>query len=419
MTGVAITLTENSIDENPLTLRLFPIKRLATAFLVCCFTTPTSYAAAGRAAAGRADIQAVVDSTIRPVMAKYGIPGMAVAVTVDGEAMFFNYGVASKQERTPVSENTLFELGSVSKTITATLACYAQGLGRLSFDDHPGRYLPQLKGSPIDAASVLDLGTYAAGGLPQQFPEDVTDDARMLAYFRDWKPDAPPGTQRRYSNPSLGLFGQTVALALQSDFGDAVEQRLLPAFGMTHSFVRVPAGAMAQYAWGYDKAGKPVRVRPDVFDAQTYGVKSTTADMIRYVQANIEPGRLAAPFQRAVDCTHVGYFQVGDMVQGLGWEQYRAPVTLQRLLSGNSEKMMWEPNPASSLTPPQPAPRGTLFNKTGSTRGFGAYVAFKPEQRIGIVILANRSYPIPARVTAAYTILEQLAKGTQAAAIQR
>ncbi len=348
-------------------------------------------------------------------MAKYGVPGMAVAVTIKGRTLFFNYGVASKENGAAVNENTLFELGSISKTLTATLACYAQGMGKLSFEDHPGRYMPQLKGSAIDAASLIDLGTYAAGGLPLQFPEEVKDNAQMLAYFRAWKPEGAPGTLRRYSNPSLGLFGYVTALALQSDFGDAMEQQLLPALGMKNSHVRVPASAMAHYAWGYDQQDKPVRVRPDVLDVETYGIKSTTADMIRFVQQNIQPDGLKAPFGRAVACTHVGYSQVGDMVQGLGWEQYRGSVSLQRLLAGNSDKMINESNPASRLTPPQPAPGGTLFNKTGSTRGFGAYVVFKPEQKIGIVILANKSYPISARVTAAYAILQQLELATQAA----
>jgi beta-lactamase class C len=231
----------------------------------------------------------------------------------------------------------------------------------------------------------------------------------MIAWLRRWQAEAAPGSRRRYSNPSLGLFGRAAAAALQSDFGDAVERQLFPALGLRHSHVRVPEGAMANYAWGYDKADKPVRVRPDVFDAETYGVKSSTADMIRFVQQNIAPDGLAAPFRRAVEGTHVGFFQVGAMVQGLGWEQYRQPVTLERLLAGNGDRIMRESNPVTKLTPPQAAPAGTLFNKTGSTRGFGAYVAFMPAQKIGIVMLANKNYPVPARVQAAYAILEQLA----------
>jgi beta-lactamase class C len=81
------------------------------------------------AADDSARIRSIVDTAIRPLMAEYDVPGMAVAVTVDGQAMFFNYGVASREKRTPVGEATLFELGSVSKVFTGTLAAYAQVLG--------------------------------------------------------------------------------------------------------------------------------------------------------------------------------------------------------------------------------------------------------------------------------------------------
>ncbi len=377
--------------------------RIAIAVVSSCCLPFTS-----QAADDTAKIRAIVDTAIRPLMAEYDVPGMAVAVTVDGKPLFFNYGVASREKNTPVSEATLFELGSVSKTFTATLASYAQVLGKLSLDDHPGKTMPQLKGSAIDKASLLHLGTYTAGGLPLQFPDEISDN-QMTGYFRQWKPEAAPGAQRRYSNPSIGLLGHITGLALKSDFADAVETQLFPQLGLHHSYIRVPESAMADYAWGYDKANKAIRVNPGVFAAEAYGVKSTASDMISFVQANIAPGKLAEPMQRAVDGTHVGYFKVGGMVQGLGWEQYPYPVTLEHLLAGNSETIIWESNPAKRLTPPRAPLGATLFNKTGSTNGFGAYVAFVPQKKIGIVMLANRNFPIPARIKAAHAILEQLA----------
>ncbi|MFA9217162.1 MAG: class C beta-lactamase, partial [Sphingomonadaceae bacterium] len=349
-----------------------------------------------RAADDNAAMLRIIDNAVRPVIAEYDLPGMAVAVTIKGRAYFYNYGVASRETGQPVSEHTLFELGSVSKTFTATLGAYAQVLGKLALDDHPSRYLPQLQGRAIDRASLLHLATYTAGGLPLQVPDSVPDRAAIPAYFQHWQPDAAPGQQRRYSNPSIGLFGQLTALALQRDFTEAMQHDLLPQLGLRHTYLGVPASAMPDYAWGYDKANKPGRVSPDVYDAESYGMKSSSADMIRFVQLNLDGSALPDPVRRAVEATHVGHFDMGNMVQGLGWEQYPYPVTLARLLDGNSASMASDPHPARLLQPARIPAGPTLYNKTGSTSRFGAYVLFVPQQQIGIVLLANRNYPIPA-----------------------
>ncbi len=96
---------------------------------------------ASRAADETGAIADIVDRAVRPIMKQYDVPGIAVAVTVDGRPSFFSYGVASKESGAPVTKDTLFELGSVSKTFTATLVSYAQALGKVSLDDHPGQYV--------------------------------------------------------------------------------------------------------------------------------------------------------------------------------------------------------------------------------------------------------------------------------------
>ncbi|HEV7310884.1 class C beta-lactamase [Ensifer sp.] len=373
-----------------------------------------SFAAAASAANGEAArIEAAIDKAIRPVMRENKVPGMAVAVTVDGRRYFLNYGVASRETKAPVTENTLFELGSISKTFAATLATYAEVLGKVSFDDHPGKYIPALKGTAIDKATLLHLATYTAGGLPLQFPDAVKTDADMTDYFSAFKPDARPGAKRRYSNPSIGLFGHVAALAMGGDFGNVLETELFQKLGLKQSFVTVPKSAMSSYAWGYGRADKPIRVNPGMFDAEAYGVKSSAADMIRFVEANIDPTAFDENTRRAIEGTHIGYFDSGKMVQGLGWEQYPYPVSLEKLLDGNSRTMALDAHAVKPLTPPKQPEGATLYNKTGSTNGFGGYVAFVPEEKIGVVLLANRNLPIPERIKAAHAILEALKASSQ------
>ena len=72
--------------------------------------------------------------------------------------------------------------------------------------------------------------------------------------------------------------------------------------------------------------------------------------------------------------------------------------------------MILEPNPATKLDQPLRPQEDVLINKTGSTNGFSTYVAFVPAKKLAVVLLANRRYPIAARVTTAKEILTRLEK---------
>lgn len=357
----------------------------------------------GRAAPTDAGIAAAVEAAFRPLLAAHDIPGLAVGVTVDGQRHVACFGLAAKESGQPVTQDTLFEIGSLSKAFTATLGGLALARGAMSLADHPGRWLPQLRGAAIDHATLLHLATYTAGGLPLQFPDAVTDDS-MLAYFRDWKPAAAPGRIRQYSNPSIGLFGHVAALALGRGFSELMEGEVFRALGLARSYIRVPQAAQGDYAWGYGRNGQAIHVNPGVLDAQAYGVKTSVLDLLRFVELNLRP-ELAGPMRQALEATHVGYYRSGELVQGLGWEQYADPVPLGRLLAGNSADMALQAHAASAIKPARAAAPATLFDKTGSTNGFGAYAVFVPARRIGLVMLANRNIPNEARVRAAHAVL--------------
>ena len=360
------------------------------------------------ATAAPANIDVAVTDAAKAVMQQYNIPGLAIALTVDGQQHFYNFGVAAKDTQAKVSSDTLFELGSISKTFTATMATLAQVNGRLSLNDHPGQYLPQLKGSAFDQVTLMNLATHTAGGFPLQVPDAVQNTEQLMAYLQAWQPQYPAGSKRTYANPSIGMLGMITAKAVNKPFAEAMEQDLLPKLGLSNTWLTVPASKMPLYAQGYDKQDLPVRLQGGVLGTEAYGMKSSATDMLHFVEANMATAKVDEPIRQALAQTHAGYFKVGAMTQALIWEHYVYPASLETLLEGNSNKMAYETQPVTAINPPIAPLQNAWINKTGSTNGFGGYVAFVPEKKIGIVILANKNYPNAARVKLAYGILSVL-----------
>jgi beta-lactamase class C len=379
----------------------------ATAF--ACAMTSVSHAADDQQDA----VRSAVNRVIQPVMAQNDIAGMAVGIIVGDKHYVLDYGVASKETRKPVTRDTLFELGSVSKTLTATLASYAQVSGYLSLSDPTSKFLPSLQHSPFGNVSLLNLGTHTPGGLPLQVPDTIRNNDQLLQYFQTWQPTYAPGTYRTYANPGIGTLGLITAKSMGQDFSALMQRQLFPALGMKSSFIDIPAAKLPDYAEGYAKDGAPIRMSAGVLSPEAYGIKTTADDMVRFLEANMNLIQVAPKLQRAITDTHTGYFKAGPMTQDLIWEQYPYPVTLKTLQDGNSPAMIFDATPVTPITPPQAPREDVWINKTGSTNGFGAYIAFVPQKRIGIVILANKNFPIDERVTAAYRILTALANGEQ------
>ncbi|MBX4991686.1 class C beta-lactamase [Rhizobium leguminosarum bv. viciae] len=376
--------------------------KILSAALLSAYTSANSFAA------GEAEVRAIADAAIKPIMEKYAIPGVAVGITVGGRDHIFTYGVESKETGRPVAATTLFELGSISKTFTATLASYAEATGDLSLSDLVAKHLPAVKGRPFGDVALIGLGTHTAGGFPLQVPDNLKNEGQLMDYLAAWRPSYAAGTHRSYANPSIGMLGFITAKAMRGDFADLMEGRLFPGLGLSSTFINVPKARRGDYAQGYKRSGEPARLTPALLSAEAYGVRSTAGDMIRFVDANMGMAKLDGKLQHAIDKTHTGYFSVGAMTQDLIWEQYAYPVPLQSLLDGNSVAML-KTSPVAALQPPM-TPRGDVWiNKTGSTNGFGAYVAFIPIKRVGIVILANKNYPNEDRVAAAYRVLTALA----------
>lgn len=378
----------------------------------CCILPATSTAnTAATANTAHTSLPALVSQQASNLMQQQQIPGMAVAVLWHGNTYLYSFGVADVATQRPVTADTLFEVGSLTKTFNGVLSAMALVRGDIKLSDPVSKFWPELGGKQWQGIQLLHLATYTAGGLPLQFPESVHDEASMRAFYRNWQPTFAAGEQRVYANTSIGLFGHLALQRSKLPYGEALQQHLLTPLQLNHTYTQVPKSALTHYAFGYDE-GKAVRSTRGMLSDEAGGMKSTIRDLARWVEMQLHPAQAKdATLAKALTLAQQRYASAGEMYQGLGWEMLDYPVNLDSLKAmtdsnfvGGSKAQLMQPAGAFKAT--------SWVHKTGATGGFAAYAAFIPNEQAGIVILANKRYPNALRVSFAHQVLTGLVQGT-------
>lgn len=384
-------------------MNLFFYRRVASVLLIILiFFVNSSYASSNNT-----KVTQIVNEVIQPLIKKYQIPGMAVAVTIDGRDYFYNYGVADKASKRPITKQTLFEIGSVTKTFAATLAAYLSDEHKISLSSPVTQYMPQLKGSAFDKITLLNLATHTSQ-LPLFTPDNVKNMPQFLDYLKQWQPESSVGSRRVYSNNGVGLLGIIISRKTGKSYEYLLTEKILKPLHLKHTYFEVPQNELPHYAYGYAEDSVPQRMSKTILLPAASGLKSCSEDLIRYVKANMHEIKLPSRIRQAINTTHSSYYKTPYLTQDLVWEQYPYPVTLKQVSIGNGVTQLTAP--ATAFNPALPPNKHTFINNTGTAKGFSTYIAFIPEKKIGIVLLANKLYPLNQRVIAGYTILSQLKK---------
>lgn len=304
-----------------------------------------------------------VASIVLPFMKEKSIPGLAVCVFKDNIGKIYCYGYASLDKGTLVTQNTIFDIASITKVFTATDLALQVQKGKISLSDPVVRYLPEINKNEgaINKVTLLQLATHSSS-LPRVPPGDKKKYTRRLIFefLQNWEPDYPIGTHYIYSNLAFGVIGFALENVQGAPYEELIEKDILLPLGMNSTMIHIPYRLMHNYAQGYLRNGQPVKKRW-ISPWQGGGaLRSTPADMLKFLEANLGIGK-KEQLLAAMQMAHHPYFRVNNnLTLGLGWER----VYIRERL---------------------------IIDKNGGVPGFSSYIGMIPDRRIGVVILANKA----------------------------
>ena len=214
----------------------------------------------------------------------FRLPGMTLGITAPGGfASVMNFGYANPEARTPITADTLFEVGSISKLMNAALLHQFVAEGRLRLTDRISDLLPAV---PLPAGNVIEIQHLLdhVAGLPGDAPV-YPDGGLWTAYA--------PGAHWHYSNTGYEILGKLIERLGGKPLARIVEERLFAPLGMRRSRGAITSQDRALYAQGYEAADElpfalGVPLAPAAWVDVTFGagnVASTADDMNRLLRS--------------------------------------------------------------------------------------------------------------------------------------
>lgn len=182
-----------------------------------------------------------LDAKIRAGMARYAIPGAAVGVLYKGIEYIKGYGVTNVDYPVPVDGDTMFRVGSTTKTFTGTTVMRLVEAGKLDLDAPVQRYLPDFRTADPSVAprvTLRQLLNHTAGWLGDDVQDFGPGDDAAAKFAAGLVRDpqlTPPGTQFGYNNAAVALAGRVIEAVTGVTYEVAVRALLLDPLGLAHS----------------------------------------------------------------------------------------------------------------------------------------------------------------------------------------
>jgi CubicO group peptidase (beta-lactamase class C family) len=335
----------------------------------------------------RQAVLAAFDRELTDRFAADGIGGMSVGVVSGAELVWTrNLGVTAMDDGRPVTSDTVYRIGSITKQFTALALLQAVEQGRMRLTDPLEKYVPEVRqlrdrhdGTP--PVTLLQVATMTAGIDREPDCEGPLDGpvSRWTAKLLECVPGtgyaSEPGTAYLYSNIGYAMLGFAIERAVGMPFTAYVEQRIFVPLGMTRTAFEPTAELRRDLARGYSRRGREGPHSSEVADRELEGrgykvpngaILSSVRDVARFVAWELGhgPDSVLAPATRDANLRRVYSATSGrgelalDSGYGLGFQAQRRGEVV-------------------------------VLGHGGSTAGYHASALFHRESQLGVVVLRS------------------------------
>jgi CubicO group peptidase (beta-lactamase class C family) len=235
-----------------------------------------------------ASLTITIDTLVPALLASRNIPGASVAILRHDTVLHVNgYGMASLSTRQPVTPQTIFQIASLTKPITALAVMLLVEEGKLRLEDSASRIVPRLPGI-YRALTIRQLLTHTSGISPDMRTANV-DEMELEEFWRrlSQRPASfAPGNSIQYANAGYAILSFAVESVSGMSFGDFLQKRIFSPLGMASSAYRRPQSRDARHAVGYDLVDGRNVAAPHVFSGWgNSGIETTIEDLARFATA--------------------------------------------------------------------------------------------------------------------------------------
>ncbi|GAA4340671.1 hypothetical protein GCM10023149_52300 [Mucilaginibacter gynuensis] len=311
-----------------------------------------------------------IDSIARKYIQKGNTVGLSIGILKNGQISTYGYGETTIGNKKLPDANTLFEIGSISKTFTAVLLAYYVNEGKVKLTDPVTKYLPDsVAANPeLQQITLLSLSNHTSGlaRMPDNWEKQAFEPLNpyknynkqlLFAYLKNCKLETKPGEKYAYTNLGVGLLGIALEKISGKSYEVMVKELIAKPLGLKSTVQHITPELAPRFVTVYNAEGKATPAWDFDALASCGALRSTVTDLLAYAKANMQSATGTSKPAKAMELTHHITFEK-DAKMGLGWHII--------FVDGVNY----------------------IFHN-GGTYGSSSFLAFNTEKNLAVVVLSN------------------------------